>query len=45
MNVREFSLLVKTEYKKQNGERFFSEKALLSALFENAKREQNHKTE
>ena len=34
MNVREFSLLVKTEYKKQNGARFFGERALLSALLE-----------
>lgn len=34
MNVREFSLLVKTEYKKQNGARFFQERALLSAILE-----------
>jgi len=34
MNAREFSLLVKNEYKKQNGERFFTERALLSAILE-----------
>lgn len=34
MNVREFSLLVKKEYRNQNGARFFDERALLSALLE-----------
>ncbi len=34
MNVREFSLFVKTEYRKENGARFFDERALLSALLE-----------
>ncbi len=34
MNLREFSLLLKTEYKKQNGARFFHERALLSAILE-----------
>lgn len=36
MNVREFSLLVKTEYKAKEGARFFSQRALLSALLEKA---------
>ncbi len=35
MTVREVSLAVKNIYKIQKGERFFTEKALLSALFEN----------
>jgi len=34
MNVRDFSLLVKKEYKRLNGARFFSERALLSAILE-----------
>ncbi len=34
MNVREFSLLVKTEHKNQNGARFFTQRALLSAILE-----------
>ena len=34
MNIREFSLAVKTEYRAKQGERFFTEKALLSALLE-----------
>lgn len=36
MNLKEFSLAVKKEYQNQNGERFFSERALLSALLEKA---------
>lgn len=34
MNARELSLLVKKEYQLKNGARFFTERALLSALFE-----------
>ncbi len=34
MTIKEISLAVKTEYKKESGARFFTEKALLSALFE-----------
>ncbi|MBQ3074990.1 MAG: peptide chain release factor N(5)-glutamine methyltransferase [Clostridia bacterium] len=34
MNVRDFSLLVKKEYRCKNGARFFTERALLSALLE-----------
>ena len=34
MNAREFSLLVKKEYQSKNGARFFTERALLSALLE-----------
>ena len=34
MTVKEFSLLVKKEYKERNGERFFTEKALISAILE-----------
>ncbi len=34
MNLKEFSLTVKKEYFNQNGARFFSERALLSALLE-----------
>ena len=34
MNAREFSLLVKKEYRSGNGARFFTERALLSALLE-----------
>ena len=34
MTIKEFSLLVKKEYKEQNGQRFFTEKALVSALLE-----------
>ncbi len=34
MTVRELSLLVKKAYRNKDGERFFTEKALLSALFE-----------
>ncbi len=41
MNVREFSLLVKKEYKSKNGERFFSERALLSALLQKAGLDRN----
>ncbi len=36
MNLKEFSLAVKKEYQNQNGARFFSERALLSALLEKA---------
>ena len=35
MTVREATLALKKRYKEKNGERFFTEKALLSALFEN----------
>ncbi len=35
MTVRDVSLAIKKMYKIQKGERFFTEKALLSALFEN----------
>lgn len=41
MTVRELSLEIKERYKKTNGERFFSEKALLSALFEKNSLEKN----
>lgn len=34
MNVRDFSLLVKKEYRCKNGARFYTERALLSALLE-----------
>ena len=34
MNARDFSLLVKKEYRCKNGARFFTERALLSALLE-----------
>ncbi len=34
MTVRELSVWIKKRYKEKKGERFFSEKALLSALFE-----------
>lgn len=34
MKLRDFSLLVKKEYVKMNGERFFTERALLSAILE-----------
>ena len=34
MTVRELSFEIKKQYKIKDGERFFSEKALLSALFE-----------
>ena len=34
MTVREVTLALKKRYKEMNGERFFTEKALLSALFE-----------
>ena len=34
MNAREFSLLVKKEYKAKDGARFFTERALLSAILE-----------
>ena len=36
MNLKEFSLTVKKEYRNQKGARFFSERALLSALLEKA---------
>ena len=41
MNVREFALLVKTEYKNSDGARFFNERALLSALLEKNGLERN----
>ena len=34
MTVRELSVWIKKRYKEKKGESFFSEKALLSALFE-----------